>query len=208
MCRVASKLKEIQTGIYNFNVEVSIRLKNYYLFPFSGHEVSRTRHRNRDLTCAFLSAKSWRALTRVFLERGTRERGRRVFNCDRRTGDFLRSLGAVLRRGGSPRFPPLVPPRRKSLFPLFFFFAVPPRALSRMRSPFRARRRPRDPMPRGHVAAPGQRPPPSSASSSSSIPCSLPFSLPSSIFHLEDAAREFLENTYVRFARRYIWRSG
>lgn len=69
------------------------------------------------------------------------------FNCDRRTSDFLRSLDphidAVLRRRGS-----FHRVRRKSVF--FFFFAVPPLRVER--SSFCSRRRPRDPMPRGHVS--------------------------------------------------------
>jgi len=79
---------------------------------------------------------------------------RKGFNCDRRTGDFLRSLdphvGAVLRRRGCSSFH-----RRKSLF--FSSFRRGPSLAESLRiverSSFRARRRPRDLMPRGHVGA-------------------------------------------------------
>lgn len=117
------------------------------------------------------------------------------FNCDRRTGDFLRSLdphaGAVLRRRGSSSFHRV---RRKS--PFFSFFAVPP-PLRGARSSFCARRRPRDPMPRGHVSA-----------SNILLPLHfLPhflyaptlrilFSLAPSFPSLWRAAWEFLEDTY------------
>jgi len=105
--------------------------------------------RDRGFTFAFLSAKSWRALTRVFLESG-----RGLIAIDELVIFFDPSIPmSALSYGEEATAASTVES------PSFFFlsFHRGPSLVESLRiverSSFRARRRPRDLMPRGHVGA-------------------------------------------------------
>jgi len=131
---------------FTFSIKISTR-RDYSDF----HSRIQSIIERNVLTVAFLSAKSWRALTRVFLERrGLIAIDELVIFLDPPFPTSALSYGkeeAAATTGGSS----LHRLRRKSLFSLL---TIPPRVVSDLAGRlFRARRRPRDPMPRGHVGA-------------------------------------------------------
>jgi len=154
------------------------RLGEIIAISIPGYKVSSASSSAMVFTVAFLSAKSWRALTRVFLERrGLIAIDELVIFFDPPFPTSALSYGkeeAAATTGGSS----LHRLRRKSLFSLL---TIPPRVASDIaRRLFRARRRPRDPMPRGHVGAHPASSSPSSSLSSSHL--SRMRSLPSPLF--------------------------